>query len=109
MAPVTAHTTIANYQKRPRYRYDNAIVNYEPLQPALQAVPIDEGFIDYGRFLGALWDAGFDGSVAYEICSPVTGGGGMDNLDRYARRFLQFFQELLSSRASGQHPPAPNP
>src|SRR5262249_51380568 len=28
MAPMTVHTTIANYQRRPRYRYDSAVVNY---------------------------------------------------------------------------------
>ena len=30
MAPVTVHTTIANYQRRPRYRYEPALVNYVP-------------------------------------------------------------------------------
>ncbi len=36
----------------------------------MQAVPIDEGFIDYAAFLGSLQAGGFDGSVAYEVCSP---------------------------------------
>lgn len=94
MAPISVHTTLANYQKRPRYKYDAAIVNYSPLPPALQAVPIDEGFIDYRGFLSALREAGFRGSVAYEICSPVLGGGGMENLDRYARRFIDFLNEF---------------
>ena len=92
MAPLTAHTTIANYQKRPRYRYDSAIVNYTALPPYVQAVPIDEGFIDYGAFLGALWSGGFRGTVAYEMCSQLRGGGALENLDRYARRFLEFLR-----------------
>src|SRR5204863_204234 len=40
MAPVTFHTTIANYQFRPRYRYEPAVVNYAPQTPAVQAVAI---------------------------------------------------------------------
>lgn len=90
MAPLTAHTTIANYQRRPRYSYDGAVVNYTPLTPYIQAVPIDEGFIDYTSFLTEMKAGGFSGSVAYEMCSPLIGGGGIENLDRYARRFLEF-------------------
>ncbi len=94
MATITAHTTIANYQRRPRYRYDGAVVNYTALTPYVQAVPIDEGFIDYHAFLGEMRSSGFSGSVAYEMCSPLAGGSGTDNLDRYARRFLQFLSEF---------------
>ena len=90
MAPLTVHTTIANYQRRPRFEYDSQVINYEPKLPYSQAVEIDDGFIDYKAFLGALVAGGFDGSVAYEMCSPVLGGGSEANLDRYARRFLEF-------------------
>ncbi len=100
MAPVTAHTTIAAYQKRPRYHYDPAVVNYTALTPCVQAVPIDEGFIDYRKFLSALSSGGFRGSVAYEMCSPLMGGGSMENLDRYAARFLEFFQEFREHAGS---------
>src|SRR5437763_1179565 len=68
LAPITVHTTIANYQMRPRYRYVPALVNYEKLTPSIQAVPIDEGFIDYRAFLAALEAGGFAGTVAYEMC-----------------------------------------
>ena len=94
MAAVTVHTTIANYQRRPRYRYDSAVVNYTALSPYVQAVPIDEGFIDYRRFLADMRASGFSGSIAYEMCSPLAGGPGLDNLDRYARRFLEFLREF---------------
>lgn len=90
MAPLTVHTTIANYQRRPRFRYEAQAVNYEPLTPYSQAVPIDEGFIDYPGFLRALGAGGFAGTVAYEMCSPLLGGGSTENLDRYASRFLEF-------------------
>lgn len=90
MASMTTHTTIANYQRRPRFQYDAQVINYEAKLPYSQAVEIDDGFIDYKAFLGALVAGGFDGSVAYEMCSPVLGGGSEANLDRYARRFLEF-------------------
>jgi sugar phosphate isomerase/epimerase len=94
LAPLTIHTTIANYQMRPRYRYTPALVNYEKLTPSIQAVPIDEGFIDYRTFLSALDDGGFVGTVAYEMCSPLLGGGSADNLDRYARKFVVYMRTL---------------
>ena len=55
---------------------------------------IDEGFIDYRRFLAGMRESGFTGSVAYEMCSPLDGGASLDNLDRYARRFLEFLNEF---------------
>jgi sugar phosphate isomerase/epimerase len=94
MAPVTAHTTIADYQLRPRYRYDAGVVNYAPATPLVQAVPMGEGAIDYAAFLRALHEGGFRGSIAYEMCSPLLGGGGIDNLDCYGRRFLDWMQRL---------------
>lgn len=92
MAKVSVHTTIANYQFRPRFKYVPALINYEKLTPSVQAVPIDEGFIDYTAFLSALEANGYNGTVAYEMCSPLLGGGSMENLDRYARKFLEFIR-----------------
>ena len=90
MAPLMPHTTIANYQKRPRFTYEPEVINYRAETAYAQAVPMDEGFIDYTAFLGALLEGGFSGTVAYEICSPILGGGSEENLDSYARRFLEF-------------------
>lgn len=101
LAPLTVHTTVANYQLRPRHRYAAAVVNYEKLTPAVQAVPMDEGFIDYTGFLSALEAGGYDGAVAYEMCSPLRGGGGLENLDRYARKFLEFMR-AFRERAAAQ-------
>ena len=52
----------------------------------------DAGFIDYTAFLRALEAGGYDGAVAYEMCSPLRGGGGIDNLDCCARMFLDFLR-----------------
>jgi sugar phosphate isomerase/epimerase len=100
LAPRTVHTTIANYQLRPRYRYAPALVNYERLTPSVQAVPMDEGFIDYRSFLAALEAGGFTGTVAYEMCSPLLGGGSVENLDAYARKFLEFMAAYNRSSPS---------
>jgi len=101
LAPLTVQTTVANYVRRPRYNYNPALVNYSEQMPYVQAVPIEEGFIDYTRFLTTLVEGGFQGAVAYEMCSPLLEGGSLETLDRYARLFVEFIQRLnkeLSSR-----------
>jgi sugar phosphate isomerase/epimerase len=100
LAPRTVHTTIANYQLRPRYRYVPSLVNYEKLTPAVQAVPMGEGFIDYAPFLAALEAGGFSGTVAYEMCSPLRGGGSEANLDAYARKFLDWLRAYRGAAAT---------
>lgn len=94
LAPVTCHTTIADYQLRPRFHYQPNIVNFSEQKAWTQAVPMGEGFIDYRGFLRALEDGGYSGGVAYEMCSPLLGGGSVENLDRYARQFLNWMSSL---------------
>ncbi len=94
MAPLTVHTTVADYQKRPRYVYEPALVNYREELPFIQAVPMGQGFIDYEAFFTSLRSGGFDGSIAYEMCSPLLDGSDMATLDRYARRFLEYMAAL---------------
>ena len=89
LASMTVHTTVADYQLRPRYKYEPALVNYRAETPYVQAVPMGEGFIDYKGFFEALGEGGFTGSIAYEMCSPLLHGGELSTLDRYARRFLE--------------------
>ncbi len=76
------------------FRYDPEAINYAAETPYSQAVPIEEGFIDYRAFLTTLAGAGFSGTVAYEMCSPLLGGGSVENLDRYAALFLKFMSSL---------------
>lgn len=96
MAPWTCHTTAADYQMRPRFKYIPSLVNYEPQTPATQMVPMGEGFIDYRAFLGALGESGYKGPVAFEMCAPLKGGGSIANLDRCARKFLDYMSSLNS-------------
>ncbi|MCW5979221.1 MAG: sugar phosphate isomerase/epimerase [Bryobacteraceae bacterium] len=97
MASLTCHTTVADYQRRPRFRYLPEFVNYEARAAWIQAVPMGEGFIDYRGFIAALREGGYTGGIAYEMCSPLLGGGGERNLDRYARQFLDFAAQMAQA------------
>jgi sugar phosphate isomerase/epimerase len=93
-APHTAITTNADYVRLPRFRYRPELVNYEPAQPDMvRAVPFGTGFIDYAAFFEGLRAGGFDGIATYEMCSPVRGGGALENLDRYARTYVGWMRE----------------
>jgi L-ribulose-5-phosphate 3-epimerase len=94
LASLTVHTTVADYQLRPRYKYHPALVNYTSETPYAQAVPMGEGFIDYLGFFQAMKEGGFNGSVAYEMCSPLLHGGDIGTLDRYARGFLEYMRQV---------------
>ncbi len=94
LAPYIVHTTVADYVKRPRFRYQPPLVNYVREADAVRAVPLGEGFIDYKAFFAALKEAGFQGHVAYEMCSYLRGGGSEANLDACARRFLDYMRQV---------------
>jgi sugar phosphate isomerase/epimerase len=90
-APQTVITTNADYIRVPRYRYRPELVNYERLQPdEVRAVPFGTGFIDYAAFFRGLTEGGFRGLATYEICSPIRGGGSIENLDRCATAYLDW-------------------
>lgn len=98
-APFTAITTNADYIRLPRHRYRPELVNYESAGPDLvRAVPFGTGFIDYPAFFRGLCDGGFDGLAVYEMCSPIRGGGALENLDRYAGTYLKWMREHLGLR-----------
>ena len=59
--------------------------NYVQEPDVSRAVPIGEDFIDYRSFFNALKANGYDGYVAYEMCSVLEGSGSEDNLDRCAK------------------------
>jgi sugar phosphate isomerase/epimerase len=87
-------TTNADYIRLPRFHYQPALVNYQSAIPDLvRAVPFGEGFIDYEAFFRGLADGGFEGVAVYEMCSPVRGGGTLDNLNRYAAQYVRWMRE----------------
>ena len=54
-----------------------------------------DGFIDLEGFFKGLKEGGFDGYVAYEMCSPLRGGGSEENLDATARIALETIRTLI--------------
>jgi sugar phosphate isomerase/epimerase len=100
MAPLVVQTTLADYVRVDRFAYRPELVNYERREPAwMRAVPLGEGMIDFASFFAGLRDGGFDGYVAYEMCSPVRGGGSEANLDATAAKGLAFIRRLIDSKA----------
>lgn len=96
MAPLMVQTTLADYVRLPRFHYVPELVNYQRWEPAaVRAVPLGEGFIDLPAFFAGLKEGGFDGYVAYEMCSPLRGGGSEANLDAAARVSLARIRELI--------------
>jgi sugar phosphate isomerase/epimerase len=103
LAPHTAITTNADYLRLPRYRYVSDVVNYERVLPDLvRAVPFGDGFIDYPAFFAGLLEGGFDGIANYEMCSPIRGGGELENLDRYARGYLEWMRQHAPQAATAK-------
>src|SRR5262249_9112167 len=93
-APHTAVTTNADYVRLPRCRSGPDVLSYEPAPPDLvRAVLFGTGFIDYAAFFNGLRDGGFDGVATYEMCSPIRGGGALENLDHYARAYVAWMRE----------------
>jgi sugar phosphate isomerase/epimerase len=96
MAPRMVQTTLADYVRIPRFAYRPQLVNYERLEPAaVRAVPLGDGFVDLDAFFAGLRDGGFSDYVAYEMCSPLRGGGREDNLDAAARKSLDAIHRLI--------------
>ena len=90
-APLTVMTTNADYIRLPRYQYQPDLINYQTATPDMvRAVPFGEGFIDYPAFFIGLRDGGFDGIANYEMCSPVRGGGSLENLDSYCQQYVEW-------------------
>ncbi len=92
-APFAAITTNADYVRVPRYHYDPAMVNYARQSPDwVRAVPFGTGSIDYAAFFQGLRDGGYDGLATYEMCSPLRGGGALQNLDACALKYLEWMR-----------------
>jgi len=96
MAPYTAITTNADYVRLPRFRYQPALINYSREEvDMVRAVKFGQGFIDYPAFFRGLKEGGFAGIANYEMCSPIRGGGKLENLDTYAAHYISWMKENL--------------
>ncbi len=102
MKPFIVHTIAADYVRQPRYTYTHELTNYLKHDDVLRAVPMGEGIIDYKTFFGALRDIGYQGYIAYEMCEVLDGGGSVENLDRTARKFLNYLKEFEQKEVSAK-------
>lgn len=94
MKPYIVHTTTADYEELPRFRYDLTHTNYTQLESQMRAVPIGEGFLDYKTFINTLKEIGYQGYIAYEMCEVLKGGGSVENLDKTAKAFLEYIKQF---------------
>ena len=70
-------------------------MNYERLAPdEVRAVAFGTGFIDYAAFFRGLVEGGYAGIATYEICSPIRGGGLLENLDASAAAYLSWLKDV---------------
>ncbi len=95
LAPRMVQTTLADYLRIPRYEYLPGLVNYKRLDDMVRAVPLGQGFVDLDDFFAGLREGGFNGHVAYEMCSPLRGGGSAENLDQAAAASLEKIRQLI--------------
>lgn len=94
MSPYLVHTTTADYEKHPRFRYEFLQTYYQPLLPQNRMVMMGEGYIDYKTFINTLKEIGYQGYITYEMCEVLKGGGSIENLDKSARAFLDYVKQF---------------
>jgi len=94
MKPFIVHTTAADYVRLPRFQYQHDFTNYLAREDLLRAVPMGEGIIDYKTFFSALKEIGYQGYIGYEMCAELEGGGSIENLDRTAKKFLEYMRQF---------------
>ena len=94
MKPYIVHTTAAQYVRLPRYHYEETLINFSQDETLIRAVPMGEGIVDYETFFKSLKEIGYAGYVGYEMCAELAGGGSIDNLDRTARKFLDYVRQF---------------
>ena len=94
MKPYIVHTTTADYKELPRFIYEHDNTNYVQTLSQMRAVPMGEGFLDYKTFIATLKEIGYQGYIAYEMCEVLEGGGDIENLDKCAKKFLEYVQQF---------------
>ena len=102
MKPYIALTIAADYVYLPRYTYEHDLTNYLPQEKLLRAVPMGKGIVDYENFIGALKEIGYQGYIVYEMCEVLDGGGSIENLDRTAKKFLDYMKKLEQEQPGQQ-------
>jgi len=94
LKPFIVNTIAADYVTMPRYHYEHELTNYIAQKPVMRAVPMGEGIIDYETFIGTLKVIGYQGYIVYEMCEVLDGGGSIVNLDKTAKKFLEYVKRF---------------
>jgi sugar phosphate isomerase/epimerase len=94
MKPFIVHTTAADYVRLPRYRYEDPLINFVQRETLIRAVPMGEGIVDYETFFNTLKEIGYQEYIGYEMCAVLEGGGSIENLDRTAKKFLEYVKKF---------------
>lgn len=93
--PKMVYSTFADYKAILRSHYYPPMTNYEKDMPMMRACAMGDGLLSKTNdaFIKALLERGYDGYVAYELCSDLEGGGKLENLDHCAKKFLEFLKK----------------
>lgn len=94
-ADLIVHTHLTDFVRRDKFKYVPETVTFEPNGLEMISVPIGKGGIDFKEFVDALQEVGYKGTLSYEMCSPLVGGGSEANLDRTAKESLEYVKQLL--------------
>jgi len=92
MKPFIVHTTAADYVRLPRYHLEHNLTNFIKRDVLIRAVPMGEGIVNYETFIKTLKEIGYQGYIAYEMCEVLEGGGDIENLDKTAKKFLEYMK-----------------
>lgn len=92
-----AHSHLTEFVRRPRFRYEPESVTFEETGVEVISVPLGQGDTNFSEFIASLLEVGFDGSLSYEMCSHMIGGGSEENLDRCAKESLRFLNKMIQS------------
>ena len=90
-----AHSHLTDFVRRVKHRYLPETVSFEENGEEFVGITPGQGPTDYREFVGALKDTGYSGWLAYEMCSPLVGGGAEENLDRCATETLDYMRDLF--------------
>ena len=94
MQPFIVHTTAADYVRLPQYRLELSLTSFQQRDTLIRAVPMGQGIIDYETFFNTLKEIGYQGYIAYEMCAVLEGGEDIENLDRTAKKFLEYMKRF---------------
>jgi sugar phosphate isomerase/epimerase len=89
------HTHLTDFIRREKYIYVPETVTFKDNGLEMIAVPIGKGGIDYVEFINALKETGYSGTLSYEMCSPLVGGGSEENLDKSAKETIDYLKKII--------------